>query len=91
MTSESLLGISIYGFVVMTITLVSLFTKGWTKPVIIVLVIMWIPLLFFMGALLFGWLSLLGLLPVALMVGAPLILIGVVFFIVWKFLNRFRD
>jgi general stress protein CsbA len=92
MTSGSLLGFSLYGLVVVTITLVALFTKGWTKSVIVGLIVLWVPLLLWGVAFILLAASAYGHFFLAwLIIAGPIVLILVVFLVVWKLLTRFRD
>ena len=96
MMDSGLTGICIYGLVLAVLTMVAIFTKGWTKGVIIALVIAYIPFVIFgvltvltlaslqsEGNLLgafVGWL---------IMAGPLLVIIGLVFLIM-KLLDRWR-
>jgi hypothetical protein len=86
-----------YGLVVLVVSFVALFTRGWTKATLIVLIILWLPFLvfsFLVVAALYNLRtggSILQLVATTAIVGAPIILILVVFLVVWKIMGRFRD
>lgn len=90
-TSGILTGLVIYALVVFVITLVALFTSGRTKPVIIALVILWVPLGLFTVLPLALGVSLHGTLITAFVAVSPLIAIGATFLLIWRFLNRLRN
>lgn len=94
MASGSFLGISIYGLVVMAVTVVALFTRGWTKATIVLLIIAWIPFALFVIAVALLMASVRGLLGMfvgTLIICAPILLILAVFLVLWKLSQRFRD
>ena len=100
MTSETCSWMAMYGIVIVTVTFVALFTKGWSKTAVIGLIILWIPFLIFCVLVELSFASvtcklsgdsLLRYFAVGLITAGPIILIGVVFFLAWRLLNRFRD
>lgn len=50
-------GFTIYAIVIAVVTFVALFTKGWSKPVIVVLIIAWVPFVLFTCGMIFSMLS----------------------------------
>jgi len=91
------LGICLYGIVLAVVTVIALFTKGWTKQVIIALILAWIPFVLFTGAIILLFMSVMSggnlvrPLLIVLIVCVPLLLIGLVSIGIWKFLQRFRE
>jgi len=90
-------GIGIYGIVLAVVTLVALFTKGWTKGVIIGLVVAYIPFVVFgvLTILTLGSLqaegNILGMLVGWLILASPILAMIGLFFLVMKLLSRWRD
>lgn len=82
----------IYCIVVIVITLVALFTRGWTKWIIVGLVIAWIPIIIFTVSLFGLLLNLKGYNPITLLFNPlvfPLVLILLLIFIVFKLMDYF--
>jgi hypothetical protein len=91
------LGICIYGLVLLIITAVSLFTTGWTKKTIIILVLAWIPFVLFMGAIILLMMSyfnggnLARPLLICAIVILPLVLLGVLYYFIQRFIRHLRE
>jgi hypothetical protein len=88
---------AVYGTVLLVATLVSLFTRGWTRNVIIALVLAWLPflamsllLILSISEMVYGGSMLRGS-AIALLIAAPSLLIVAVFLLVWKWMQRFRE
>ena len=91
----AVLGVCIYGLVLAVVTLTALFTRGWTKPVIIGLIILWIPFVAFgilivlsIGSLQGG--SIMGMLMGWLILAGPIFLFIGIILIIMKVMNRWR-
>jgi hypothetical protein len=92
--SSAVPSICIYGLVLLVITAVALFTKGWTKTTIIILLICWVPWILFSVAVLLLLVSVGGILRVlvaTLVIGGPIILMIIIPIILFKFLDRWRN
>jgi hypothetical protein len=92
--SASTLILCIYGIVVMVITFVALFTSGWTKKVIIGLVLAWIPFVIYGVLMVLTILSFYGIFQMLLMAAVlpvPVALLITAWILLYRWSNRMRD
>jgi len=88
--SSAIPSILIYGVVMLVVTFVALFTKGWSKTTIIILLICWVPWLLFSVAVLLLFVTV-QVLVAMLVVGGAVLLVIVVWILLFKFLDRWRN
>ncbi len=84
----------IYGLVLLVISVVALFTRGWTKMTIIILLICWVPWILFSVGLLLMFVSVGGILRALLailVIAGPAALLIIIWILLFKFMDRWRN